>query len=256
MSRRIVVSGAASGIGRALAERLRQDGDTVLTVDLRDADVCADLGVEGDRQRAVSEVVHLSNSAIDAIVACAGVAGSDPKLLSVNHFGATALLTGLRPALASSSAPRAAVISSVVATHSVLFDVVEACLDSDEEKALQLGYRAVATGRKHELYPASKQALAQWVRRTAVRREWAGAGIALNAVAPGVVVTPMTDGLRSDPGMRAVLDRRVPMPLNGHAPPEAVASALAWLVSVENTHITGQTLFVDGGAEALTNPCR
>ncbi len=60
----------------------------------------------------------------------------------------------------------------------------------------------------------------------------------------------MIGGLLADPSMKRVMDRAVPMPLNGYAPAEAVAAPLVWLVSRANTHVTGQVLFVDGGAEA------
>ena len=60
----------------------------------------------------------------------------------------------------------------------------------------------------------------------------------------------MVGDLMDDPAMKQVMDRAVPMPLNGYAPAEAVAAPLAWLVSRGNTHVTGQVLFVDGGAEA------
>lgn len=100
-----------------------------------------------------------------------------------------------------------------------------------------------------KLYPSSKAALAQWLRRECVTPEWAGAGIPLNAVAPGVVRTPMSEPLFADERMKGLMDRAVPMPLNGYAGPEAIAAALGWLINPENTHMTGQVLYVDGGAE-------
>jgi NAD(P)-dependent dehydrogenase (short-subunit alcohol dehydrogenase family) len=60
----------------------------------------------------------------------------------------------------------------------------------------------------------------------------------------------MTEPLLATAEGRALADRAVPMPLNGHAPPEAIAHVLMWLVSPENTHMTGQVVFVDGGADA------
>lgn len=103
-----------------------------------------------------------------------------------------------------------------------------------------------------QVYNSSKAALSQWVRATSVQDDWARAGIPLNAVAPGVVLTPMSAYLFEDEALSQVMDRAVPMPLNGHAGPEVIAKALAWFISVDNTHTTGQILFVDGGAEAIT----
>lgn len=250
MSRTVAVTGAASGIGLALTDLLRERGDRVVGVDLKDAEVCADLAAEHGRGQAAAGVLELTGGELDVVVACAGISGIAPALVSVNYFGAVRLLEALRPALARSRAPRAAVVSSVSATHPLDLPVVEACLAGDEPGALSAARAAVDDGRGRQLYPASKAALARWVRRTSVAAGWADAGIALNAVAPGVVLTPMTDDLFDDPQMRAVMDRAVPMPLNGHSAPDVIARALAWLVSEENTHTTGQVLFVDGGAEA------
>ena len=49
---------------------------------------------------------------------------------------------------------------------------------------------------------------------------------------------------------RAALDQVVPMPLNYYLEPENVAHLLIWLTSVENTHVTGQTIYIDGGSDA------
>ncbi|MFZ2530143.1 MAG: SDR family oxidoreductase, partial [Rhodococcus sp. (in: high G+C Gram-positive bacteria)] len=101
------------------------------------------------------------------------------------------------------------------------------------------------------IYASSKAAIARWVRRTAVTPEWAGAGIPLNAIAPGTIVTPMIQAMLDSPEGLAAIDGAVPMPLSGHARPQQVAPLLAWLVSPENSHMTGQVVFIDGGADAV-----
>ncbi|SLK16309.1 SDR family oxidoreductase, partial [Arthrobacter sp. P2b] len=80
---------------------------------------------------------------------------------------------------------------------------------------------------------------------------WAGAGIPLNGVAPGVIVTPMTAPYLATEEGRAGLLAGVPIRLHGPAEPVDVARLLAWLTGEENTHITGQLVFIDGGAEAV-----
>ncbi|MBN9630364.1 MAG: SDR family oxidoreductase, partial [Actinobacteria bacterium] len=72
----------------------------------------------------------------------------------------------------------------------------------------------------------------------------------LNAVAPGTVITPMTADLLKTPEGAAMVDAAVPMPLNYHQPPESVANLLIWLTSVENSHLAGQVIYDDGGADA------
>jgi NAD(P)-dependent dehydrogenase (short-subunit alcohol dehydrogenase family) len=248
MSRRIAVTGAASGIGQALARQLTEAGETVIGVDLKDADVCADLGAVTGRASAVEGVLEQCGGVLDALVLCAGINAPSPALISVNYFGVTALAEGLRPALAAAPAPRAAVVGSISGTQPVDDEVVAACLAGDEAAALARAEAVMGEGPQ-KLYPSSKAALAQWLRRTCVAPGWADAGIPLNAVAPGVVRTPMSAALFADERMKAVMDRAVPMPLGGYAGPEVIAASLAWLISRANTHMTGQVLYVDGGAE-------
>ncbi len=248
MSRRIAVTGSASGIGQALAQQLTEAGETVIGVDLEDADVCADLGTSTGRTHAVESVLERCGGVLDGLVACAGINNPSPALVSVNFFGVTALAEGLRPALAAAPAPRAAVVGSISGTQPVDDEVVAACLAGDEAAALARAEVVMGEGPQR-LYPSSKAALAQWVRRDCVTPEWAGAGIPLNVVAPGVVRTPMSAALFADERMKQVMDRAVPMPLNGYAGPEVIAEALSWLIAPANTHMTGQVLYVDGGAE-------
>jgi NAD(P)-dependent dehydrogenase (short-subunit alcohol dehydrogenase family) len=71
--------------------------------------------------------------------------------------------------------------------------IVAACLDGDEPAAVAAAGAAVDRGEGSLVYVPTKAALAHWVRRTAITADWAGAGSALNAIAPGIVTTPMTE---------------------------------------------------------------
>jgi NAD(P)-dependent dehydrogenase (short-subunit alcohol dehydrogenase family) len=64
----------------------------------------------------------------------------------------------------------------------------------------------------------------------------------------------MSAGLFEDARMKEVMDRAVPMPLHGYAEAADVARVLAFLVDAGTTHVTGQVLYVDGGAEASLRP--
>jgi NAD(P)-dependent dehydrogenase (short-subunit alcohol dehydrogenase family) len=250
MTRTAVVTGSASGIGKATATLLATQGVDVIGVDLKDADICADLGTPDGRVAVIDAVTERVGPSLDVVVPCAGISGANPAVPSVNYFGVVELLTGLRPLLAAGTDPRVALISSVSSVHPTDEALVAACLAHDEAAARTRSDELMAEQMWAFLYSSSKAALARWVRRTAITPEWAGAGVALNAVGPGVVLTPMSAGLFDDPAMKTVMDQAVPMPLNSYAPPEAIAAPLAFLVSRENTHVTGQVLFVDGGAEA------
>ncbi|WP_406448162.1 SDR family oxidoreductase [Streptomyces sp. NBC_00876] len=250
MPRNVVVTGSGSGIGAALTALLRARGDHVIGVDLRGGEVDADLSTPEGRATAASTAAEAADGVVDAVVTCAGTSVPGPAMVTVNYFGTTEFLTALRPALAAARRPRAVAIGSISATQPTDPGVVAACLAGDEATALEHAGRAVADGRARQLYPSSKAALAQWARRTAVAEGWAGAGIPVNVVAPGIVLTPMSAGLFDDPDMKKVMDAAVPMPLNGYLEPEDVARAVLFLASEANSHITGQVVYVDGGAEA------
>lgn len=249
--RTIAVTGSASGIGAALTNLLQERGTRVIGVDLRDADVVADLATSAGRLAAADSVTAAAGGVLDGVVTCAGTSVPGDVMIKVNYFGTTEFVSALQPALAASSAPRVAVVGSISATQQADDAVIAACLAGDESAALAAAAVAVADGRSRQLYPSSKSALAQWARRTSVEEGWASAGIPLNVVAPGVVLTPMTEQLIADPAMKQVMDAAVPMPLNGYLQAVDVARVLAFLVSVENSHVTGQVVYVDGGAEVV-----
>ena len=258
MARKYVVTGAASGIGKALTAQLRAEGNTVYGVDLRDSDVSVDLTTAEGRGDLVEKVTELSGGSIDAVVAVAGLAAPIPATAGVNYFGAIATLEGLRPLLAGSDAPRAALVASLAALEPVDEPLLAALLANDEPKALELA-RTIADAPSdtpsNAIYNSSKNAIALWVRKNAPTAEWAGAGIPLNAIAPGVIETPMIAEILATEEGRAALAAGAPAPLNGPAAPaSAPAALLAWLTSEQNTHVTGQIVFIDGGAEVLRRP--
>ena len=258
MSRTYLVTGSASGIGAATVAKLREEGHTVLGVDIRDADIVADLSTDEGRASLVAQATELSGGTLDGVVAVAGLVVPKPVTVAVNYFGAVATLEGLRPLLERSESPRAAVVSSLAAVEEVDARLLELLEAGDEEPALahagSLGATANAAGSS-VLYTTSKLAIARWVRRNAPSEAWARAGIALNAIAPGVIETPMTKAALETEEGRKALDEGAPAPFNGPAaPPSAPAALLAWLVSAENAYVTGQVVFVDGGAESIRRP--
>ncbi len=254
MSRTVVVTGSGSGIGAALTALLRGRGDTVVGVDIKGGDITADLSNPAGRDAAIAAIKEATGGRIDALVTCAGTSVPSQLMITLNFFGSVRLIQGLRDALAATDNPRVVMIGSIAGTQPVDPKSVAACLAEDEEAALARADVLVERGAGYSLYPSSKSSVAQWARKTCVAPGWAEAGIALNVVAPGVVLTPMTDGLFDDPAMKAVMDEAVPMPLNSYAPPEALAEVIAFLASKENTHVTGQVVYVDGGAEASLRP--
>ena len=252
MSRTYVVTGSASGIGKATRELLIERGNRVIGVDLKDADVSVDLSTVEGRTALVTEVAKLSGGSIDAILAIAGLASATPATVAVNYFGSLATLTGLRPLLLGSSAPRAVVVASMASLFPPDDSLLGNLLDGNEAGALvRASELAGGTDQGQSIYGTTKRALARWVRRNAAGPDWAGASIPLNAVAPGVVFTPMTADLTATAEAREQLAGMVPMPLNGFFEPRSVAYLLAWLTSEENAHLCGQVVFIDGGSDAV-----
>jgi NAD(P)-dependent dehydrogenase (short-subunit alcohol dehydrogenase family) len=254
MARTYVITGAGSGIGKATKELLEAQGHRVIGVDLKGADIEGDLGTKQGRVDAARSAIDAAGGSVDAVIACAGVTLPSPVTVSVNYFGMTEFLDAMAPVLAKSAAPRAVLISSFSSLQENDRALVEAmCLDDDEDKARAMAEKIAADmgpeGAQGIIYASTKRAISRWVRRESIKPQWAGAGIPLNAVGPGVIRTPMTaPWLASEQGQQYLMTV-VPMPLNGFAEPEVVAELMIWLTSPVNTHVTGQTVYVDGGAD-------
>lgn len=251
-TRTVVVTGSASGMGAATRAALEADGQRVIGVDLRDANVVADLASPAGRQEAIGEIEALSGGALDGLVTWAGVAGltdvPGSLLASVNYFGTVDLLTGLRPLLAAGDRPAAVAISSNSTTcqPGVPMDLVERLLAGDEAEART----AADTAGALVTYPATKVAVARWARRHAPTEEWAGAGITLNVVAPGAVETPMLDATRADVTIGAFIDS-FPIPVGRKGRADELAAFVRFLLGPEARFFCGSVVFVDGGTDAL-----
>ncbi|MEV4890969.1 SDR family oxidoreductase [Nonomuraea sp. NPDC055795] len=250
MTRTYVVTGADTGIGALTADLLADRGDRVIRCGVAEgADVRADLGTADGRAALVRDVERLAPSGIDGLALVAGIAAPTEATVRVNYFGTLAVLNGLRPLLARASAPRAVVVSSASSLSAGDGDVVAACLRDDEAAATAAARRAIARGKGGVLYRSTKIALNRWVRRAAP--DWAGSGIPLNAVAPGIVGTESArTTMLATPAQAKLMAEALPQPLGFPGPADAVAEALAWTIGPANTFMTGQILYVDGGADA------
>lgn len=254
----VAVTGAASGIGAACASRLARDGHQVLGLDRRpgaSVAVVADLGTGEGRRRAVEALREQSGGSLAGLVTCAGLAGMPSRpgsaVVSVNYFGTVALLEGCRPLLGATPPGAAVAISSNSATiqPGVPRQVTTACLDGDEEAARRLADRCGSLAA----YPATKLAVAHWVRTRAPSAEWAGAGVRLNAVAPGMVETPLVAEGRADPDVAPLLEM-LPLPVGRSGRPEEVAALVSLLLGPDGGFFCGSVLYVDGGTDALLRP--
>jgi len=258
MSRVVVVTGAASGIGAATVDYLRERAVDVITADLRDADVIADLTTAAGRAALVEGVTDISGGVIDGVVANAG-GGPVETTVQLNYFGTVATLEGLRPLLQRGAAPRAVAVSSIGSLFAVRADLVDACLSGDEAVAIAIGRDVAAEAAKagadkariaETVYGNAKLALNRWCRSSASSADWAGAGVLLNVVALGVYDTPAAAFILTDPERRRVIEEHTPLRDAFPGRPQDAAALLSWLTSSDNTQLTGQVLFADGGFEA------
>ena len=246
-----VVTGSASGLGRATLQRLEKDGHRVIGVDRHEAEVVGDLGTPQGRQSAIDTCLAACDGKLEGVVSCAGLAPFDETsaITRVNYFGAIAILDGLRDALARGENPAAVGIATIgiVFAEIMLPEYLEACHAGDEQRAVDL----IAPTDGTTSYSNAKHALAQAIRRRAPA--WGELGIRLNGVAPGKMETPMLDGLLSRSDFAATIDA-LPVALGRSAPPEEMASVVNFLLGSDASYVHGQILFVDGGSDALVRP--
>jgi NAD(P)-dependent dehydrogenase (short-subunit alcohol dehydrogenase family) len=243
-----LVTGAASGIGEAVARALRARGDRVIAADLRAGDIAADLSTQAGRLELIDQAGRLAPDGLDVVVACAGVAAAPPATtIAVNYFGAVATLERLLPLLTRRPGSSAIVITSSAAILPFDPALVEACLSGDEASAKAMAEKSDG----QMVYASSKRALSLWMRRTATSSGWAGKRVYLNAIAPGTIKTPMTAPILATEQGRAMLKQATPIAVKDYAEPQAVAEAVVALGGLKSGYVLGQMLFVDGGADAI-----
>ena len=245
------VTGSASGMGRAAADKLRAAGHTVIGVDLRDAEVVADLSTPDGRAAAGKRVLDAADGRLDGAVLAAGV-GPTPGLrllLGVNYFGVIDLLTAWRPALAAARGKVVVIGSNSTTTvPAVPRRTVRALLAGDLDRAVR-SVRLFGAAAPSLAYAGSKIAVTRWVRRTAVTAPWAGAGIRLNALAPGAIMTPLLEQQLATPGQAKAV-RTFPVPVGGFGDPAALADWMLFMLSDAADFLCGSVIFVDGGSDA------
>ncbi|ORB31855.1 SDR family oxidoreductase [Mycolicibacterium parafortuitum] len=250
------ITGSASGMGAAAVKRLRADGHTVITVDIKNADVVADLSTASGRSHAAEQVLTLCDGRLDGAVLAAGLGpskGADRlrMIATVNYLGVVDLLTRWRGALAAATNAKVVVIgsNSTTTTPAVPGRAVRALLAGDVERALR-AVRLYGPGKPAMMYAASKIAVTRWARRHAVLPEWAGAGIRLNVLAPGAVMTPLLQE-QLDNKSQAKFVERFPVPVGGYGDPDLLAAWMCFLLSDAADFVCGSVIFVDGGTDAL-----
>ena len=249
------ITGSASGMGRETAQRLRDGGHTVIGVDIKDADIVADLSTPHGRNEAAERVLAASGNRLDGAVLAAGLGPSPApdrvrQIAQVNYFGVVEPLLAWRGALAAAGRAKIVVVASNSTTTipAVPHRAVKALLAHDAGKALR-SVRLFGPAAPAMMYGASKIAVSRWVRRHAVLPEWAGSGVRLNALAPGAIMTPLLQEQLSDP-RQAKAVQSFPVPVGGFGDPGHMAEWMCFMLSDAADFLCGSVIFVDGGTDA------
>lgn len=249
------ITGSASGMGRETAQRLRVSGHSVIGVDLKEADVVADLSTPHGRREAAKGVLVASSGKLDGAVLAAGL-GPGPgrdrprQIAQVNYLGVVELLDAWRPTLAAARNAKVVVVASNSSTTvpAVPRRAVRGLLAHDADKAVR-SVKLFGPAAPVMMYAASKIAVSHWVRRHAVLPEWAGSGVRLNAIAPGAVMTPLLQEQLSNP-REAKAVRSFPIPVGGFGDVAHMADWMCFMLSGAADFLCGSVIFVDGGTDA------
>jgi NAD(P)-dependent dehydrogenase (short-subunit alcohol dehydrogenase family) len=218
--RTALVTGGASGLGAAAAERLRADGLTVTTLDLRGADVTADVTDEDALRRVADEVGR-----VDVLVNSAGIVGPNKPLLET-----------------AADEWRRVLEVNVLGTVNTMRVFVPGMRDRGWGRVVNLASMAGKDGNPNlSIYSASKAAVIALTK--SVGKELATSGVLVNVIAPAVIATPMNDA--TAPDVLAAITNLIPMKRIGR--PEEVAELVAFLASDRVSFSTGAVYDISGG---------
>lgn len=244
------LTGGASGIGASLAALLRSQGHEIINVDIKDADVIADLSSPAGRQAAIAGVRERAPQGLDGLVPAAGVGGGGPPgtlITSVNYFGTVEWVEGLRDLVSKKQGSIVLLCSNSAPMSSPEDRLIDSLLAGNEAEALKIAQQD--DNGMH--YMVGKRALAYWMRRNVMG--YAGDGIRMNAVAPGPIDTPMTKPLFEDSAMAGIMQHLLDAtPLARLGQPEEISKVINFLLSPDASYICGSILYIDGGYDAHT----
>lgn len=246
------MTGGATGIGAEIKGQLRARGDTVIVVDIKDADIVADLSSAEGRQTAIDGIHIAAPDGLDGFIPCAGLGPSVSPcslITRVNYFAVIASVEGVKDLLVKKQGTVVFISSNSAPMPGLNEEHIGLLLAGKEGEATAL----IDTLDGHNAYAGSKCAITRWMRRNSAA--YAAEGVRLNAVAPGFTQTPMTDKILADPNFGAVtkeFNETIPVGRSGQ--PVDIANVIRFLLSAESSFVCGSVFFVDGGHDAMLRP--
>lgn len=242
---RIVVVGAASGIGAAVAKHFYASGDHVLAVDIREPQSPVSEYRQCDLRDAarIDAVLGDIGTGWDMLAHVAGIPGTAPAadVLNVNYLGMRLMAEGMLPLL-NEGGSIVTVASTAALGWDQRIDVLSELLELTESGAVARWQEGQDPA--YPVYSTSKQAAILYTKRLA-GPAWARHGVRVNTVSPGPVETPILSDFEHTMG-KAVLDM-CRATVGRHATVDDVVPVIAFLGSPEARWITGQDIHVDGG---------
>jgi NAD(P)-dependent dehydrogenase (short-subunit alcohol dehydrogenase family) len=247
--KQVLVTGAASGMGRKVAELLIEAGAKVIGADIRPVEMS---GIDGrllnllDEQSITDFAANIDDATLDAVFHCAGLPQTFPAqdVVTVNFLGARYFLESIVCKVKLGGA--VAIISSLTMSWPQIFQSklkpIFACQTMKEGR----DWVAANAELVGDPYIFSKEAIAAYATMTAV--DWiASHKVRLNILGPGLTSTPMMPHFEKAVGEAL---KQVPMPIGRQSTAEEQANVMLFLNHPAATYLVGVTLFNDGGASA------